>query len=614
MRTTNTSRRGLMALFITAALLLPCTHAAFADTLADAQYAYDAGRNDEARAHLERWLDGGKHDAPQLLRAVQIARRIQDLDLLGALRGTGEDLEEKAGDAASEPLHLALGFAYLGLAEESLRRRTGGSSVSLYFADALARAERVAIGGANGAIALRLTAETYYAKGDSPSALRTIESRMSELASGPDAKLHAVHGALRYERGVAAGTDATGRPTESARADLNAAAKALKAAVDADVLRGAQLRRVHLRHAWAQHRLGNFDPAIESYQAAYASGTRQGTLAVRGMSSLLGRDTKRLALELGKLMERHPADAEPADALFNLHLRSGDHARAMLVAHARLERTPEDAAARYQVGLALRAAGQPENAKHWFTATLAMEPDHLQASFAIEQLARSHLSTSPERTMAIYEELLKLRPSSPYIRNNYGFILRDLVTPHTDVARTGIQRIKVGAPDRVRKMLQRCVEVYAEAAALIDPKYDDSREELEAWNLAGIVNDYGLILHYFLDVQDAELAERQYLRALRMTDHGFKDTYSPNLQRLYAYVLTDRSWRWYRLAREARDAIMRETRDAQGRLVLVGDDAKRAAAGRDMVAARARILQTLEMDADEDGLPWPPGKETGNDR
>ena len=34
----------------------------------------------------------------------------------------------------------------------------------------------------------------------------------------------------------------------------------------------------------------------------------------------------------------------------------------------------------------------------------------------------------------------------------------------------------------------------------------------------------------------------------------------------------------------------------------------------DMAAARARIMQTLKMDAEEDGLPWPPGKENGNDR
>ena len=34
----------------------------------------------------------------------------------------------------------------------------------------------------------------------------------------------------------------------------------------------------------------------------------------------------------------------------------------------------------------------------------------------------------------------------------------------------------------------------------------------------------------------------------------------------------------------------------------------------DMIAARARILQILAPDGAEHGLPWPPDKESGNDR
>ena len=68
------------------------------------------------------------------------------------------------------------------------------------------------------------------------------------------------------------------------------------------------------------------------------------------------------------------------------------------------------------------------------------------------------------------------------------------------------------------------------------------------------------------------------------------------------------------LAREAQYAIMAEARDASGALTLVPDERKRAAARRDMEAARARILQALAMDAKEDGLPWPPAEENGNDR
>ena len=65
---------------------------------------------------------------------------------------------------------------------------------------------------------------------------------------------------------------------------------------------------------------------------------------------------------------------------------------------------------------------------------------------------------------------------------------------------------------------------------------------------------------------------------------------------------------------EAKDAILKEAKDEQGQLVLVPDERKRAAARRDMEVTRARILQVLELDAGEHGLPWPPAKENGNDR
>lgn len=614
MSTAKPPRRRLCALHAVALLVL-CVLAAppaYAGALEDAEASYESGRSDAARAELTKWLFDDPDDADDLLRAVELARRLQDLDLLGLVRAAGERLEEDG--KADVQLDLALGFAYLGLAEENLRRRTSSSSVSLYFADALARAANVPPGQAMGAAALRLAAETYYAKGDTEAALRAIEARTHELASGPDAQLNAFRGKLRYERGVAGGTDASGRPTDAARKDFDAAIGALKAAIDADTLRGTALLQVHLQRAWVHHRMGQYDAAIASYHAAHAPGTRQGVLALRGLESLLGRDPKRLASELAKVVAAHPDDARATALLIQSHLRARNVGAALALAHAGLEQAPDDPGALYTVGRVLQLGGMPEGAKRYFVQVLERAPDDLRASSGIEQLARGYLAKEPKRTLALYEELLALRPTSPYVRNNYGFILRDLVTPHTNVGHGALQRIKPGAPPEVRKMLQRCVEVYAEAAALIDPKDDGSREELEAWNLAGIVNDYGLILHYFLDVQDAELAEQQYLRALRMTDHGFKDTYSPNLQRLYSTVLTDRTWTWYRLAREAQDAILLEARDEQGRLRLAPDERKREAARRDMLATRARILQTLKMDAGEDGLPWPPGKETGNDR
>ena len=147
--------------------------------------------------------------------------------------------------------------------------------------------------------------------------------------------------------------------------------------------------------------------------------------------------------------------------------------------------------------------------------------------------------------------------------------------------------------------------MYRRAVSLV-PTDVDELPDSEAWVLAGVVNDYGLMLHYFADVQDPYAAEGLYLRALRMTGYGYMDAYHPNLRRLYAFVLPDHEWTWYLAAREARWAQMREGRRADGGLELVADDARREIAAEDARTLRVRIAEALAEGAAEDGDPWPP--------
>lgn len=596
-----------------AALLLAGTGSALAGPVEDAEALFAAGKTEPAREALGAWLDGTELDTLGLLHAAQLARRLQDLELLNAIAGAAQDLESQISGEVGPTLHLALGVAYLGLAEENLRQRTASRSVSLYFADALERAAKVPVGGSLGCYALRLAAETRYAQGDLDGAIAGIHAGIPKLASGSSALLQALHGRLRYTRGVARGTKADGHPADDAAPEFAAATEILPLALKAG-LPPLEARAARLQLAWAHHRTGGIDGAVEAYQASYRSDAREGVLAIRGLRSLLARDGKRLVTELEKLVARHPKDEAPAAALTDIHLSTRNTGDALLAAHKRLEASPDDVLAIYGVGRVHAAAGQLESAKRYFVAVLKRQPNHIASSYGIERLAQTHLAKDPARAVAIYEELIALRPDDPYTRNNLGFILRDLVSRETVKERGGIERLKPGATKQLRGWLDRCVSVYAEAVARIDPAQDADLTPATAWNLAGIINDYGLIVHYFIEVQDAKLAEQQYLRALRMTDFGFKDTYTPNLHRLYRYVLKDRDWTWYRIAREAKDSILREGRDERGRVVLLPDDQKREAARQDMLAARARILQALKMDADEDGLPWPPGKENGNDR
>ena len=611
----RTRFHSVLAALVVACLAWGACSDARADDLDDAETLAAAGQRAEARSALAAWFaDEAPAEASDLLRAAQLARALPDIELLRTVRARAEAVEAEAG-SSSPALDLALGFAYLGLAEENLRLRTTSRSISLYFADALTRAKAVPADGPHGETAARLAAGVRFAQGDLAAAVEGLDA-FRAATDDVTPRFEALHGRLTYEKAAAMPVTASGHAGEEAQALLQRAAASLAVAASSKDLSAAQRRAASLRQAYALHRLGAIDAGEQAYRAAFGGTAREQGLVVRGLQSLLARDAARVVGVLEDLAKAHGDPVPVLDALTEIHRRAGDAGAVLVVAERRLASAPKDPLSWFASGRALVEAGVPTRALEQFLQGLRLDPNNLYCSFQVEQIARSVLADDPAGACAVYERLIALRPDDPYTRNNYGFILRDLVSAHTEKLKGGLERIPADAPEGTHARLKRCVEVYAEAVARIDPAKDSELDEATAWNLAGIINDYGLIVHYFVDVQDAQLAERQYLRALAMTDYGFKDTYAPNLQRLYHYVLTDldHAWRWYRIAREAQHTIMAEAPDGRGGVALVPDEQKREAARRDVIGVRARILQALAMDAKEDGLPWPPAEENGNDR
>ncbi len=338
---------------------------------------------------------------------------------------------------------------------------------------------------------------------------------------------------------------------------------------------------------------------------AYAPGTRAGRLSLRGLASLHARSPGTLVRLCLELQGGGPTDPDLLEALARAHAFADDPQAAMAVARARVLGNEGDEQAWLFLGLIARSVGDRPEATAAYTRALAVAPGSAQATQALEQLAQELLADDPHGAVKAYEDLLALRPGDPFVRNNFGFILRDLVTPYTDLLDEERQALKADAPDFAHAWLRRSVAVYLEAVALIPEADDGRREVLEDWNLAGIVNDAGLMLHYFVDVADPLRAEALYLRALRMTEFSFKDTYVPNLRRLYGHVLEDREWTWMAIARKAKDAILIEAADPDGAPGLAPDEGKRALAAADEQALRERILERLRREAEADGRPWP---------
>src|SRR6185503_1995905 len=96
----------------------------------------------------------------------------------------------------------------------------------------------------------------------------------------------------------------------------------------------------------------------------------------------------------------------------------------------------------------------------------------------------------------------------------------------------------------------------------------------ERWVYAGVLNDLGLMLHYFPEIQDLARAESLYLRAFELTDGAYQDAYFYNLQFLYGFELDGRDAKWLELAERAKDAILKE--DANSTTGFAPDPMKRA--------------------------------------
>jgi hypothetical protein len=176
--------------------------------------------------------------------------------------------------------------------------------------------------------------------------------------------------------------------------------------------------------------------------------------------------------------------------------------------------------------------------------------------------------------------LLAHTASDPYlqvvVRNDVAFLLREVASAFTWRGEARTQGIAEGAPPEARAVLDRSVALYDEAVERI-PADAAERPFAVRWVYAGVLNDAGLMRHYFVDVRDLDRAETLYRRAFELTDGAYMDTYYYNLQYLYGFELPGREETWLRFARRAADAILREGEDGS----FGPDERKRDAARRD---------------------------------
>jgi cytochrome c peroxidase len=348
-----------------------------------------------------------------------------------------------------------------------------------------------------------------------------------------------------------------------------------------------------LYRAYVLHRLGD----VTGARAAYADAAARPACterALQGLRNVLAKDLATYVADLETLRSRLPDS--PALLLFAAYeaLQAGrlDDAERDLVRRRDVEPRPSAATHYYLAQIAVKR-GLRRVATDHYAAALALDPrfPKLQPEYATYVRTRElHGFDDVDALVADFRQLLEAGPDEPrfqvLVRNDLGFTLREVAASYTARGPSRIHTFAEGAPQKAKDVLKLCVQAYEDAVALI-PADAAELPFKQRWDYAAVLNDTGLMRHYFADSQDFARAEELYLRAFELTQGSYQDSYFYNLQFLFGFELHGKDEKWLELARVAKDAILKE--DPKSPTGFSPDEFKRKAARRDFERLSAAL-------------------------
>jgi cytochrome c peroxidase len=427
-----------------------------------------------------------------------------------------------------------------------------------------------------------------------------LEARMLEEVRGAEDALTALDADLAAHAGeptlLATRGDVLYRSVWQQQGELTETSRAkLLRAVD-DYEHVASLSdECALYRAYALHRLGDVDKARKAYADA-AARPADVDRALKGLRNLLAKDLPAFRRDL-EALRTHMPDS-PAVLLFAAYesLQAGDlDAAERDLLHRRDVDTQPSAATHYYLAQVAVKRDDRKAATSQYAVALALEPSFRGLVVEYERFIRGRKLEGfddVDALVADYRQFLEAGPDDPYFqamaRNNLGFTLREVAASYTARGPARIHTFAEGAPAKAKEVLATAVKVYEEAAALVPDDVADAPFK-RRWEWAAVLNDTGLMHHYFdvPGVQDFARAEQLYLRAFELTQGAYQDSYFYNLQFLYGFELTGRDDKWLDLARVAKDAILKE--DPQSTSGFSPDPFKRTAARRDFERLSAKL-------------------------
>ncbi len=440
---------------------------------------------------------------------------------------------EKSED--DRDVRLALGNLYIAIA----KAKTDPTAMKFTYEDAKTHFAKLVEAKADDEEAAVGLARAHYWTAFYDEALAVLDAFLGDGKSQGPALFWKGH--VFYQQGLDAYRQ-SGEVDENVRALLGKAKGAYAASGEAD----PKYFDTWMQLGYAAQYLGETEEAKAAYERAMDLDP-ESTMPLKGIDALYFHLPAEHVGALKKLAKEHPDNVAVWFFLGFRLLHGKDHDAAVDAFKTYISRSKTPGTAFTFLGQAYDAQGEVAKAKDAWTKALEANPDDETAAGGLDQqlliIHRGAAARSPNYAISAAEAwkpLFELAPNNPWVRNNIAFLLRDAVDKHR------------GDPDW-KRVVAECTRLYAEGARLVDEQTRGRESTIpfeRRFPMAGIVNDAGLMYHYYPSIRDLQKAEDHYLRALELTEDTYGDAFG-NLVKLY---LEQEKWQdAYDLARDCMD-------------------------------------------------------------
>ena len=510
-------KRTLVLLLPVVLLFASLAAPAWAGSIEDGNKALDAKAWEKAADHFRKALE---KDAANADAAIGLARAAIGGTLTEAYFEAEEVLHAAiARNPKRRDTRRALGDVFLASAKNKV---TDPKSMEFTFKDAKATFEKLVEEDKKDEAAAVGLAQALYNLAAFDEAIGVLDAFTSKSKSDGSALYW--KGQILYTKAVDA-YRASGQLDETVKGDFRKAQGAYLAATQAD----PKAFDAWMQLGYAGQYLGETDEAQKAYEKAMDLAP-QSLAPLRGIEALYYYRAKDYPAALVALQKAHP-DNVPVHFFLGfqaLQAKKYDEAVKSLTAFEKKAKEPGMVWA--ILAQAYAGKGDEDKAARLFDKALEHNPNDTVAADAIDQRLRKKflgkVMSSPKAALEMaqaYESLFEKAPNNVWVRNNLAFVLREAVTKHQGNAKW-------------KPVLDACVKVYEDATQLSEQHLGGGREANTAYptrhSYAGVINDTGLMFHYYPSIRDIEKAEDFYLRALELTEDGYQDAFT-NLEKIY---------------------------------------------------------------------------------